>query len=244
MGAPRFYHPAPLAAQTEVALAPDAAHHASRVLRLHVGDAVVLFNGEGGEYTGVIAGIDKQAVTVSLRDWTDVERESALDVTLVQAVSSSDKMDLVLQKAVELGVRRIVVVQSARGVVRLDAARARKRLERWQQIIVGACEQCGRNRVPTLAPEVAALRDWLPNLEEGTRRWLLSPDAEQRLRQTERPQGEIQLLIGPEGGFTDDEYRAARAEGFTPIRLGPRVLRTETAALAALSAMQALWGDF
>jgi 16S rRNA (uracil1498-N3)-methyltransferase len=244
MGAPRFYHPAPVAAPSEVALAPEAAHHASRVLRLHVGDAVVLFNGEGGEYLGAIARIDKQGVFVSVREWIDVERESPLDVTLVQAVSSSDKMDLVLQKAVELGVRRIVVVQSARGVVRLDAARARKRLERWQQIIVGACEQCGRNRVPVLAPEVVPLRDWLPNLEEGTRRWLLAPDAEQRLRQTDRPQGEIQLLIGPEGGFTDDEYSTARAEGFTPIRLGPRVLRTETAALAALSAMQALWGDF
>lgn len=244
MGAPRFYHPGPLAVQGEVALAPDAAHHASRVLRLKAGDAVVLFNGEGGEYTGAIARIDKQAVSVCVEDWIDIEREPPLDVTLVQAVSSADKMDLVLQKAVELGVRRIVVVQSARGVVRLDAARARKRLERWRQIIVGACEQCGRNRVPLLAPEVASLRDWLPALEEGTRRWLLSPDADQSLRQTERPQGEIQLLIGPEGGFTDDEYRAARAEGFTPIRLGPRVLRTETAALAALSAMQALWGDF
>ncbi len=244
MGAPRFYHPGPLAVESEVALAPDAAHHASRVLRLHVGDALVLFNGEGGEYAGTITRIDKQGVTASVRERQDMERESPLDVTLVQAVSSSDKMDLVLQKAVELGVRRIVVVQSARGVVRLDAARSRKRLERWQQIIVGACEQCGRNRVPTLTPEVAALTDWLQKPQEGARRWLLAPDAEQRLRETECPQGEIQLLIGPEGGFTDDEYRAARTHGFTPIRLGRRVLRTETAALAALSAMQALWGDF
>lgn len=244
MGAPRFYHPGPLAVESEVALAPDAAHHASRVLRLHVGDALVLFNGEGGEYAGTIARIDKQGVTASIRERQDVERESPLDVTLVQAVSSSDKMDLVLQKAVELGVRRIVVVQSARGVVRLDAARSRKRLERWQQIIVGACEQCGRNRVPMLAPEVAALTDWLQKPQMGARRWLLAPDAEQRLREAERPQGEIQLLIGPEGGFTEDEYRAARTHGFTPVRLGRRVLRTETAALAALSAMQALWGDF
>lgn len=244
MATPRFYHPAPLTAPAEVALMPEAAHHASRVLRLHVGEAVVLFNGEGGEYHGTIARIDKQAVTVALREWVDTERESGLDVTLVQAVSSGDKMDLVLQKAVELGVRRIVVVQSARGVVKLDAARSRKRLERWQQIVIGACEQCGRNRVPVLAPEVAPLREWLLNVDEGMRRWLLAPDAEQRLRQIDRPQGEIQLLIGPEGGFTDDEYRLAREQGFTAVRLGPRVLRTETAALAALSAMQALWGDF
>jgi 16S rRNA (uracil1498-N3)-methyltransferase len=241
---PRFYHPHPLDEGMIAALDPEAGHHAARVLRLHVGDALVLFTGEGGEYACTVHAIDKHSVSVAVGIWNRIDRESPLDVTLVQAIASADKMDFVLQKAVELGARRIVVVESARAVVRLDRERARKRMERWRQILIGACEQCGRNRVPVLAPELLPLAQWLDGLEEGARRWMLSPHAETTLRASERPQGEIQLLIGPEGGFTDQEYAHAQAQGFRSIRLGARVLRTETAGLAALAAMQALWGDF
>lgn len=243
MAVARFYHPATLVESTLVELAPAAAHHAARVLRLREGDAVVLFDGEGGEYPGIVQSVGKR-VTVAVGERSELERETPLEVTLVQAVSGADKMDLVVQKAVELGVCGIVVVQSARSVVRLDAARAAKRMERWRQIVIGACEQCGRNRLPALAPDVVPLEVWLQTLEEGTRRWMLSPFTEQRFSESERPQGKIELLIGPEGGFTDAEERAAQAAGFMPVRLGARVLRTETAGMAALAAMQALWGDF
>jgi 16S rRNA (uracil1498-N3)-methyltransferase len=152
-------------------------------------------------------------------------------------------MDLTIQKAVELGVTRIVPVQSERCVSRLKGERARKRVAHWQQIVVSACEQCGRNRVP----EVAALRtleNWLAAEPAKAARWLLVPEAEQSLRELPRPSLPIEILVGPEGGFTDTETVMARRAGYQPLRLGPRVLRTETAAPALLAVLQTLWGDF
>lgn len=240
---PRFYCPIPLAARRTVDLPEAAAHHALRVLRLKSGDEVTLFNGEGGEYPGRISGTGRQ-VRVELGEWRDIERESALGVTLAQALPSGDKMDWIVQKAVELGVAQLVPLAAARSVVRLSGERAARRVEHWRSVAVSACEQCGRNRLPDIPP-LLDLRQWLSELApgKGGARLLLSPQAELRLREV-RPQGGVVLLIGPEGGLTADETAAARAAGFQGASLGPRILRTETAGMAALAALAALHGDF
>lgn len=243
MSSPRFYIPVALAAQTSLALPEAAAHHAARVLRLRGGDAVTLFDGSGGEYAARITAIGKHDVTVAIGRHDPVERESPLAVTLVQALSSGERMDLTVQKAVELGVRRIVPVESERGVVRLKGERAARRVAHWQQVAVSACEQCGRNRIPGVEA-ILPLAAWLAAESRAVPRWLLLPGADTALRDLPRPPGPVELLVGPEGGLTDAEADAARRAGYRPVRLGPRVLRTETAAPALLAAMQALWGDF
>ncbi len=243
MTAPRFFVPQSLAVGQALNLPESTAHHAARVLRLQVGDAITLFNGEGGEYAAVLSAIGKRDVEVRVGAHAAVERESPLGVTLVQAVSSGDRMDLTIQKAVELGVTRIVPVQSERCVARLKGERARKRVAHWQQIVVSACEQCGRNRVPAVS-QVITLESWLAAEPGKVARWLLSPEAEQPLRELPRPLLPVEILVGPEGGFTDTETVMARRAGYQPLRLGPRVLRTETAAPALLAVMQTLWGDF
>jgi len=226
-----------------LSLPSAAAHHAARVLRLRAGDAVTLFNGQGGEYAARIVAIGKRDVEVEIGRHDPVERESLLAVTLVQSISSGERMDLTIQKAVELGVTRIVPVESARSVVRLDGERAAKRQQHWQQVAISACEQCGRNRIPEVRT-ISPLDAWLAAMEADTLRWILLPGADTALRDLPRPQKSVELLVGPEGGFTDDETGAARRAGYRPVRLGPRVLRTETAAPALLAALQALWGDF
>jgi 16S rRNA (uracil1498-N3)-methyltransferase len=239
----RFYCPMTLTPDSRVELPNAIAHHAVRVLRLKTGDAVVLFNGQGGEIPGTIAQIQGNRVTVALHASLAVERESSVAVTLIQALTGTDKMDLVIQKAVELGVARIQPVVTERSVVRLDGARALKRLAHWQGVVAAACEQCGRNRLPEVSA-LAPLRERLAEAHTAAARWTLLPDADQRLRGLAKPDGEIALLVGAEGGFTPAEQTAARTHGFTPVRLGARVLRTETAGLAALAAIQALWGDY
>lgn len=242
MSSPRFYISVPLAADTRLDLPEAAAHHAARVLRLRAGDAVVLFDGRGGEYAASIAAIGKHDVTVAIGEHHAIERESPIAVTLAQAISSGERMDLTVQKAVELGVARIVPVESERCVVRLKGERAEKRAAHWRQIAIGACEQCGRNRVPEIGP-VVTLHAWLA-ATSNAQRWLLAPEATKPLREMPRPERPVEILVGPEGGLTDAEIAAATRAGFEPVRLGPRVLRTETAAPALLAAMQALWGDF
>ncbi len=242
MATPRFYISVPLVANTRLDLPVAAAHHAARVLRLRAGDAVVLFDGRGGEYAAAITAVGKQQVAVETGAHHAVERESPIDVTLVQAISSGDRMDVTIQKAVELGATRVVPVESERCVVRLKGERAEKRVAHWQQIAIGACEQCGRNRVPEVTEvvpfDVALARPG------AAQRWLLAPGATSSLRDLPRAGKPIEILVGPEGGLTDAEIAAARRAGFEPVRLGPRVLRTETAAPALLAALQALWGDF
>ncbi|BCB28687.1 ribosomal RNA small subunit methyltransferase E [Sulfurimicrobium lacus] len=239
----RFYHPSLPPHARLVELPPESAHHAAKVLRLQAGDAIVLFDGTGGEYPALIEQIGKQRVTVEIGTWRERECESPLDVTLVQALSSGDKMDFTLQKAVELGITAIQPIASERSVVKLSGERAEKRVRHWQQIVVSACEQCGRNRVPQVAP-ILSLNDWLGQAAKPGVRLTLAPDAPASLRELPRPSAPVTLLIGPEGGFAPSEIKAAASCGFAPVRLGPRVLRTETAALAALAAMQAVWGDF
>lgn len=243
MSVPRFHVPQSLAEGMRLALPAAAAHHAARVLRLHGGDAVTLFNGRGGEYAARIAAIGKRDVEVEIGRHDPVERESPLAVTLVQAVSSGERMDLTIQKAVELGVTRIVPVASERSVVRLQGERADKRVAHWQQVAISACEQCGRNRIPEVRM-ISPLDVWLAAEVSDALRWVLLPGAHTVLRDLPRPQKQIDLLVGPEGGLTEAEAEAARRAGYRPVRLGPRVLRTETAAPALLAALQALWGDF
>lgn len=242
MTAPRFYCPEILAQSGTAELPEQAAHHAARVLRLQAGDRVSVFNGRGGEGEARITDIGKRNVTLEIVDWHDVERESPLQVLLAQAISAGEKMDFTLQKAVELGIGNIQPLASERSVVRLSGERAEKRVAHWQGVVIAACEQSGRNRVPEVAP-IRPLLDWLGQQDEGLR-LMLSPVAEVGLRDLPKPTGNITLLIGPEGGLSPAEAEAAQRYGFTPVRLGARVLRTETAALAALAAMQTLWGDF
>lgn len=242
MTTPRFYCPEILAQSGTAELPEQAAHHAARVLRLQAGDRVSVFNGRGGEGEARITDIGKRNVTLEIVDWHDVERESPLQVLLAQAISAGEKMDFTLQKAVELGVGDIQPLASERSVVRLSGERAEKRVAHWQGVVIAACEQSGRNRVPEVAP-IRPLLDWLGRQDGGVR-LMLSPVAEVGLRDLPKPTGNITLLIGPEGGLSPAEAEAAQRYGFTPVRLGARVLRTETAALAALAAMQTLWGDF
>jgi 16S rRNA (uracil1498-N3)-methyltransferase len=243
MSLPRFHVDTVLAAGSHVELPSSAAHHAANVLRMRVGDTLVLFDGRGGEYSAHLESVDRKHVVAGVDSHHDIERESSLAVTLVQAVSSRERMDVTLQKAVELGVARIVPVMSQRGVVRLSGERAGQRVQHWQQVVIAACEQCGRNRVPpveALVPLAAFLEPSSP----ATVRWMLSPHAGHTLRSLEKPRTAVELLVGPEGGLTGEEERAAGVAGFMPLRIGPRILRTETAAPALLAAMQALWGDF
>lgn len=239
----RFYCPLPLVVGMTVELPPRAAHHAAHVLRLRVGDEITIFGGVGGEYSAAIVGMVRERVTIEIGDHIAVERESPLDITLVQAVSSGDRMDLTIRKAVELGVARIVPVIAARSVVQLSGDRAEKRVRHWEDVVIAACEQCGRNRLPPV-DAVLPLAVWIRDAPRAAARWMLSPRAAGTARVLGCPDGAVQLLVGPEGGLADEEERAAAESGFIGIRLGPRILRTETAAPAALAAFAALWGDF
>jgi 16S rRNA (uracil1498-N3)-methyltransferase len=244
-GARRMHYSGELVPGRSYRLAPQQAHHAARVLRLKSGEALTLFNGDGAEYPASVERFEDGAFQVRVLAREDVERESRLQIVLGQALSSGERMDFTVQKSVELGVSAIHPLAAARSVVRLDSERARRRVAHWQAVAVAACEQCGRNRVPAVEP-VSALDAWLERHSgsTGALRLLCSPGARSGLRELPAPQGGVMLLAGPEGGFTEAERAAARGAGFVDVRLGPRTLRTETAALAALAAMQALWGDF
>lgn len=247
MTAPRFHCPLPLAAGTSLLLPEAAARHAVRALRLRVGDPLTLFDGGGGEYPARIVAVERERVRVEVGEHVDRECESPLSVTLVQALQSGDKMDFTVQKAVELGVAGIVPVSSRRSVLRLEGERAARRVEHWRGVVAAACEQCGRNRLPEVRA-IEGLERWLApsSAPSGVRRLLLAPGAAPTLASLPRPApGErVELLIGPEGGLSPEEMQAAARAGFTGISLGPRVLRTETAGLAALAALQCLWGDW
>ncbi|MDZ7595205.1 MAG: 16S rRNA (uracil(1498)-N(3))-methyltransferase [Thiobacillus sp.] len=242
MSTPRFYLDQPLAPGARFSLPPGPARHAARALRLAADDAVILFNGLGGEYSARIERVNKDEVAVSVTGFAAIERESRLRVMLAQGISSGERMDYTLQKAVELGVATIQPIAARRSVVKLTGERADKRVAHWQGVVASACEQCGRNQVPMVAPPLT-LAHWLGQRQDG-RLLFLSPLAEARLADLPSPGAMDCLVAGPEGGFDADEIAALHAAGAIPVRLGPRVLRTETAALAALAAMQTLWGDF
>lgn len=243
MPLPRFFFPDKLSPGTVVSLPDKAAHHASRVLRLGSGDDITLFNGDGHDYAASLLRVTKDGASAKVTGCRMTECESPLRITLAQAISSGDRMDFTLQKAVELGVSDIQPIAAERSVVRLAGERAEKRLAHWRNVIVSACEQCGRAIVPQIYVPVT-LSDWLGTLPEHDLKILLSPTATRTLHDLPHPQGDICLLAGCEGGFTTTETQNAERHGFLPIRLGSRILRTESAALAALAAMQTLWGDF
>jgi len=236
---PRLFVDTTLAPQTRIDLPDEAAHHATRVLRLEEGDPVVLFDGRGGEYAARLASRARGAAEVEVGEFRAVERESPLEVTLVQALSSSDRMDFTIQKATELGVAAIQPVLSAKSVVRLDGEREAKKLERWRRVAIAACEQCGRNRLPGLREPLPLERYRAP---AAASKILLSPAGSAKLAGLARPP--VVLAVGPEAGFSDEEEALLVRDGFARVRVGPRVLRTETAALAALAALNALAGDF
>jgi len=241
---PRFYCKQPLPPSGSFELPPDAAHHAARVLRLREGDAVEIFDGKDNECRGKIAEISGKRVVVGELAATNTNRESTLQVVLAQALSSSEKMDWVIQKATELGVTEFQPLDTERSVARLSAERIEKRLEHWQQVAISACEQCGRN----LLPQIHAPLDimvWLQQMQKTSdAKFILLPDGAASLHTQAEPQGKVLLLIGAEGGFTTAESESALRCGFVAIRMGARVLRTETAAIAGLAALQTLWGDF
>jgi 16S rRNA (uracil1498-N3)-methyltransferase len=242
---PRFFCPEPLAVGARLALPENAARHAVRVLRLGAGAELTLFDGAGGEYVARIDTVRKDEVQVDVLSWQALECESPLRVTLAQALQAGDKMDLTVQKAVELGVAAIQPVSSRRSVVRLDGERALRRVEHWRGVAASACEQCGRNRVPEVAG-LLAMEQWLATLGEKPAtqlRLMLAPGGASAMGSLP-PAGDVILLVGAEGGLDPQEAASAASAGFVPVHLGPRVLRTETAGLAAMAALQVLWGDF
>lgn len=240
----RFYNNSPLAINATAILSESAAAHAIKALRLSVGDNIMLFNGDGFDYSCTLIEVKKNAATAQVNGAQQIDSESPLSIKLLQGISSGDRMDFTIQKAVELGVKEIQPINTQRSVVKLNAERAEKRTEHWQNIAISACEQSGRAVVPkVLAP--IALDKWLSqNPQSNDTRILLNPVGATRLAEITTPTADIQLLIGAEGGLSPAEITLAGSQGFQSIVLGPRILRTETAALTAISAMQALWGDY
>jgi 16S rRNA (uracil1498-N3)-methyltransferase len=224
-----------------VELPRETAQHVAKVLRARAGDQIVLFNGDGREYAGAIDSIRGSRVTAAVSEGADMDRESPLGVTLVQCIPRGDRMDFIVQKATELGVRCLIPVLSQRSVVRLDAEQAEAKATHWRAVAVNACEQCGRTRLPEIHTP-APLVNYLGSSAAAPCRLVLDPGIEPSDMPT-RIEGSAEIAIGPEGGFADEELEAFRLAGFVGVRLGPRILRTETAAIAALTWLQTRYGD-
>lgn len=245
----RFYHPAKITTGQLIELSTENKHHAARVLRLKKGDSITLFNGDGGEFSAHIETIRKSGTTVLIDAHHDIDCESPLHIELAQAICVNEKMDWIIQKAVEAGIACIQPISTARSIVHLSEERSAKRLQHWQKVIISACEQCGRNHLPHVLPLIT-LPEWLSQKKAAKSPHdlclMLSPTAEKGLKDLTRPPADASftLAIGPEGGFTQEEETAILHSGFIPLRLGKRILRTESAALAAIAALQALWGDY
>jgi 16S rRNA (uracil1498-N3)-methyltransferase len=242
MRIPRVYLDGPLAVGEDIALPTNTVHYLVDVLRLRSGSELRLFNGRNGEFCAFLASLGPGIARAKITAHHAIDRESPLAVTLVQGVSRSARMDYTLQKSVELGVASIVPVFCERSAVRLDPERRRSRTDHWQRVVISACEQCGRNRPPRLT-EPALFTDWLDSYTDGPA-LVLDSRADKRLADLVPPVDGLTLVVGPEGGFSAKEVKMCQLAGFQPLALGPRILRTETAAVAALAAIQALWGDF
>jgi 16S rRNA (uracil1498-N3)-methyltransferase len=238
---PRIFCDVRLGPGAQLSLAPDAAQHVARALRLKAGDELTLFDGRGGEYEAAIQRIDRDRVDVKVGAWRDVEREPSVRVGLVQGLPEADKMDWIIQKSVELGACWIQPIVCDRSVVRLSGERAERRELHWRRVAIAACEQSGRNTITQVRPTLT-FQQWVA-IESDVPRWMLEPGAA-ALAAHEPPRDAVELLVGPEGGLSERERDLALYRRCEPVALGPRVLRTETAPLAALAAMHALWGDF
>jgi len=237
----RVYVDQQLAPGSIVELPEATASHLAKVLRARSGDPLIVFCGDGREYVGAVETVRGARVTAAIGNGTDVDRESPLNVTLVQCVPRGDRMDFIVQKATELGVTRIIPVLSQRSVVRLDPSQAESKAAHWRGVALNACEQCGRNRLPEVAAPVA-LVNYLGDSPSAAPRLLLDPDTQAR---SAAPviDGEVEIAVGPEGGFAAEELEAFSIAGFVRIGLGPRILRAETAAIAALVWVQTRFGD-
>jgi 16S rRNA (uracil1498-N3)-methyltransferase len=221
----------------------DRARYLAKVLRARIGDRITVFNGEGPEWSASITRISKTSVALELGESVEAGTESALKIHLVQGISRGERMDVVVQKATELGVKRITPVITEYGVVKLNAERAEKRREHWQKIANSACEQSGRTRLPLIDTPLP-MKNWFGTKpEEVDAELILTPGASTPLASIAAPNTKICVLIGPEGGFSDTEHADAQISGFKAVSLGPRVLRTESAAIATLAVLQSLWGD-
>jgi 16S rRNA (uracil1498-N3)-methyltransferase len=241
MPLPRIHCDQRLGPGAQFALAPEAAQHVGRALRLKAGDAITVFDGRGGEYDAAIQRIDKDRVEVKVGAFRDVEAEPRLRIGLIQGLPEADKMDWIIQKSVELGVAWIQPIVCDRSVVRLSGERAARREAHWRRVAVAACEQSGRNRIPEVRPTLG-FQSWIA-VPAAAPRWLLTPSGEALTAKA--PAGhDLELLVGPEGGLSERESDLAFSKGCEPVALGPRTLRAETAPLAALAAIHALWGDF
>lgn len=237
----RVYTETPLAVSATTVLSGEASHHLLRVLRCRRNDRVILFNGLGGSYTGRIVSGSTRRVEVEILDFEPETAQPPLLITLGLGISRSLHMDYAVQKSVELGVHRIVPLYTERSNVKLDQPRVRSRMEHWQKIVIHACEQSGRNILPVLdGPR--GLDDWVSGCQHPAR-FVLAPSARQTLAEVTPNGREAGMLVGPEGGLTDAELAQAEERGYVPVALGPRILRTETAAAAAVTALQVLWGD-
>ncbi len=244
MALTRLFIPAALSSGREIQLDAERARYLARILRLRAGDALTVFNGENGEFAASISAIDKGSGTLLVDSHIETATESPLKVHLVQGISRGEKMDYVVQKATELGVKRITPVFAKYGVVKLDAKRAAKRRAHWQGVAESACEQCGRIR-PPLIDEPLPLNTWFgEQTGDADIDLILLPRAATALTSITAPKTKVCMLIGPEGGFSSSECDDANEVGFKAVSLGPRILRTETAAAAALTVAQSLWGDF
>jgi len=241
----RIFVPGALAAGTQIELPAQAGTHLTRVLRLEPGAPLTLFNGAGGEYAATLLPANGKHVHARITRHDSIERESPLAVTLLQGIARGERMDLIVQKATELGVAGVAPVLAERSVVKLDAKQRERKREHWQAIANSACEQCGRNRVPQISAALP-LGDSLAALPGDSLRFLLAADGDDALVKValQGARQPVVLLIGPEGGLADNEQEFARAHGFVACRLGPRIMRTETAGLAALAVLQAVAGDF
>jgi 16S rRNA (uracil1498-N3)-methyltransferase len=239
---PRFFTDHPLGAGAEITLEKDPSRHIAKALRMRTGDTLCLFNGSGSEARAVIRGIGRDEVTVFVHDVRDDCRESPLGITLAIALSRGDRMDTIVQKATELGVQRFQPLISERTGVRLDASRLEKKRDHWQKIAISACEQSGRNTIPDVAATAAFGEVIADARDEEALKLVLHPD----IATASLPEAcaDLWLLIGPEGGFSEAEVEAAVSAGFQGLVLGPRILRTETAPLAAITFAQVRWGDF
>ena len=243
MPVPRLYIPQTLTPDDILTVSGQPAHHVKNVLRLRTGTPVRVFDGNGHEHDATLQEIGRSELRIKIGNAINTVAEPALKITLVQGIARNDRMDLILQKAVELGVSEIQPLWMQRSQSHLNGERLAKRIQHWQGTVISACEQSGRATLPLLS-EPLAYNDWMSGQTESNLRLMLKPDSELTLKDLDAPTVSITLLVGPEGGMNTNEQQLACDNNFIGVRLGPRILRTETAALAALTGIQTLWGDF
>ncbi|MBM3360398.1 MAG: 16S rRNA (uracil(1498)-N(3))-methyltransferase [Betaproteobacteria bacterium] len=241
----RFYHSKNLELKDIVELEAQTHIHATKVLRLKVGDQFALFNGDGFDYVAKVIEISKHKTTVEIINQYEVNHESPLKITLAQGLAAGDKMDWIIQKAVELGVHTIQPLLTERSIIKLDRERADKKLEHWKTVVISACEQTGRSTIPDVLSPIQ-LNYWLSEetLKTDTLKLILTPSKAQNINQLDKPSNSIVFMVGSEGGFSEKEMALALNQSFIPVNFGQRILRTETASIVALSILQNLWGDF